>query len=117
MRLIRCVLASLVFAGAMLLAGASAVRADDACQRRIVKADHKLHEAVDKHGWKSSQAEHWRHELADARAYCWEHWPPLVMTKMVIAGTPSAIGMITITTTIATMTTTMITTTIDFPLS
>jgi hypothetical protein len=73
MRWIRCVLASLVFAGAMLLAGASAVRADNACQKRISKADHKLHEAVEKHGWKSPQAERRRHELADARAYCWEH--------------------------------------------
>ncbi|MGB8494895.1 MAG: hypothetical protein WCE53_10890 [Candidatus Acidiferrum sp.] len=74
MRWIRCVVASMAIAGAMLLAGASVVRADnDACQRRTIKADHKLHQAVDKHGWTSPQAEHWRHELSDARAYCWEH--------------------------------------------
>jgi len=63
----------MVFAGAMLLASARVVRADDSCQRRISEADHKLHEAIEKHGWRSSQAEHWRHELAEARSYCWEH--------------------------------------------
>jgi len=50
-----------------------AARADDDCQKRIIQADHKLHEAVEHHGWESSQADHWRHELAEARAYCWEH--------------------------------------------
>lgn len=72
MRWIRFTLTCLAFAAALLLAGATAVRADD-CQKRIIKADHKLHEAIDKHGWQSSQAEHWRHELAEARSYCWEH--------------------------------------------
>jgi hypothetical protein len=28
---------------------------------------------VEHHGWESRQAEHWRHELGEARAYCWEH--------------------------------------------
>ncbi len=72
MRWIRCLLTCMAFAAALLFAGASAVRADD-CQKRIIKADHKLHEAIDRHGWQSSQAEHWRHELAEARSYCWEH--------------------------------------------
>jgi len=72
MRRIRFVLTCLAFAGAFLLAGATVVRADD-CQKRIAKADHKLHQAIDKHGWQSSQAEHWRHELAEARSSCWEH--------------------------------------------
>ena len=43
----------------------------DACQRRIAKADHKLHEAVEHHGWDSRQADHWRHELHEARERCW----------------------------------------------
>ena len=73
MRWIRCVLTSMAFAAALLFAGTSVVRADDACQKRISKADHKLHEAIEHHGWRSSQAERWRHELAEARAYCWEH--------------------------------------------
>jgi hypothetical protein len=48
------------------------VRADEAeCQHRVVKADHRLHEAVEHHGWDSRQAEHARHELHEAREYCW----------------------------------------------
>ena len=34
------------------------LRAEDDCQKRITKADHKLHEAVEHHGWESPQAEH-----------------------------------------------------------
>lgn len=47
--------------------------ADDDCQKRIIHADHQLHKAIEKHGPASSQAEHWRHELAESRSYCWEH--------------------------------------------
>ena len=74
MTAIHSVLAGLALAAAIALAAAPAVRADDDCQKRIVKADHKLHEAVEKHGWQSSQAEHWRRELGEARSYCWEHF-------------------------------------------
>ncbi len=62
--------------GAMLAFGA-APRAfgrhydDDRCQRRIAKADHKLHEAIEHHGWYSRQADHARHELHEARERCW----------------------------------------------
>jgi hypothetical protein len=59
--------------GFMTLAGASGAAADDPCQRRIIHADRKLHEAAEHHGWESRQAEHWRHELREAREYCWEH--------------------------------------------
>jgi len=72
MRKLRFVFAPLFFAAALFFVGATVVRADD-CQRRIAKADHKLHEAVEHHGWESPQAERWRHELREARAYCWEH--------------------------------------------
>jgi hypothetical protein len=65
-------LLGLAFATALFLT-APAAQAGDDCQKRIAHADHKLHEAVEHHGWQSSQAEHWRHELAEARAYCWEH--------------------------------------------
>jgi hypothetical protein len=73
MRRIRFALACMAFAVAVLLGSATAVRADGGCQKRIIKADHKLHQAIDHHGWRSPQAEHWRHELAAARASCWEH--------------------------------------------
>jgi hypothetical protein len=72
MRNFRFVLAPALFAGALLFAGATAVRADD-CQKRTIRADHKLHEAAEHHGWDSPEAVHWRQELAAARAYCWEH--------------------------------------------
>ncbi len=38
---------------------------------RIAKADHKLHEAEEHHGWNSKQADHARHELHEARQRCW----------------------------------------------
>ena len=69
----RFVLAPVVFAGALLFACAAVLRADDDFQKRTMKADHNLHEAIAKHGPQSSEAEHWRSELAAARSYCWEH--------------------------------------------
>ncbi len=44
---------------------------DYRCQRRIAKADHKLHEAIEHHGGYSRQADHARHELREARERCW----------------------------------------------
>lgn len=73
MTFLRNALPSLAFVGVLFLAGTTVARANDNCQKRIAKADHKLHEAVEHHGWQSSQADHWRHELAEARAYCWDH--------------------------------------------
>jgi hypothetical protein len=72
MRNLRFVFAPALFAGALLFAGATTVRADD-CQKRTINAEHKLHEAAEHHGWDSPEANHWRQELAAARAYCWEH--------------------------------------------
>jgi len=59
--------------GLLTLAGAPRASAHDYydCQRRIRKADHRLHEAVEDHGWYSRQAEHARHELHEARERCW----------------------------------------------
>jgi hypothetical protein len=73
MKFLHAVVAPLALAGAFMLAGAGPVRADDDCQKRIAKADHRLHEAIEHHGYQSPEAEHWRHELAEARSYCWEH--------------------------------------------
>lgn len=58
---------------AMLFAGVAPVRADEDCQKRIIRADHKLHEAAEHHGWDSPEAAKYRFELAEARAWCWEH--------------------------------------------
>jgi hypothetical protein len=68
----KLLLASAALAGFLLFTGAPRVRADESeCQHRIVKADHKLHEAVEHHGWDSREAEHARHDLQGAREYCW----------------------------------------------
>jgi hypothetical protein len=69
----RCALASLVVAGTLMFTGAKTLRADDDCQKRIAHADHKLHEAAEHHGWDSPEAQRWRHELHEARRYCYEH--------------------------------------------
>jgi len=69
----RTALAAAALAGALMFTGAPVVRADDegSCQRRIAKADHRLHEAAERHGWQSRQAENARHQLREAREYCW----------------------------------------------
>jgi hypothetical protein len=58
-------------AGVLMFTAAPTMRADEHCERRIAKADHKLHEAIEHHGPGSEQAEHWRHELHEAREACW----------------------------------------------
>jgi len=63
----------LAVAASLLLAQAVVVRAEEECQKRTAKADHRLHEAIEQHGWQSPEAQHWRHELAEARAHCWDH--------------------------------------------
>jgi hypothetical protein len=58
--------------GFLLFTGAPRVKAGEAeCQHRTERADHELHEAIKHHGWDSKQAEHARHELSEAREYCW----------------------------------------------
>jgi hypothetical protein len=70
----RRALAAAILAGAFLFVGASSLRADEReCQERLRKADHRVHEAAEHHGWESKQAEHARHELREAREYCWTH--------------------------------------------
>ena len=68
----KMILGTGLLAGSLaLVLAAPGARADD-CRERIAKADHRLHEAREKHGGESKQAEHARHELAEARQYCWE---------------------------------------------
>ena len=68
----KVILGTGVLAGGLALFGATPNANADDCQERMVKADHKLHEAAEKHGRESKQAEHARKELAEARTYCWE---------------------------------------------
>lgn len=70
----RTAFAAAALAGALLFMNAPPLRADESgCQRRLAKADHQLHEAAKHHGWESKQAEHARHELREAREWCWTH--------------------------------------------
>jgi len=70
----RTTLSASALGTALFFAGAAPLRADDHdCQRRIAHIDHKLHEATEHHGWDSPQAAKYRHELAEARSWCWEH--------------------------------------------
>ena len=71
--LVRAVLAGASLLALLMFTSAPQVRADESeCQYRLSKADHKLHEAVEHHGWESKEAEHARHELHEAREYCWK---------------------------------------------
>jgi hypothetical protein len=58
-------------AAALLFSSAPRAAGDDGCHRRTERAEHKLHEAIEHHGPYSRQAEHWRHELREARERCW----------------------------------------------
>lgn len=63
-----------VVAGLLTLGLVPQLRADDDdCQRRIARADHRLHEAIEHHGPQSRQADHARHELHEAREHCWNN--------------------------------------------
>jgi len=69
----KAMLAAAVFVGMLAFTGAPHALADDdrGCQRRVIKADHKLHEAVEHHGWDSRQADRARRDLREARERCW----------------------------------------------
>jgi len=69
----RAMLAATVLVGMLAFAGTPRAYAydDDRCQRRIAKADHKLHEAAEHHGWNSRQADNARRQLHEARERCW----------------------------------------------
>lgn len=68
----RAAFAAAVLAGWLMFLGAPRLRADDDCQRRIAKADHKLDEAIEKHGARSEEAERRRKVLHEVREQCWK---------------------------------------------
>jgi len=69
----KAMLATALFAGMLAFTGTPRALAEDdhGCHRRIAKADHRLHEAVEHHGWESKQADRARHQLREAREHCW----------------------------------------------
>lgn len=71
----KTMLGAAALCGLLLLAGAPRATADgDDCQRRIARADHRLHEAAEHHGWNSRQADRARHELHEVRENCWSRY-------------------------------------------
>ena len=74
MKIVRTAVFSLVILATALLSGlVPRLQAEDLdeCQRRVAHADHELHEAIQKHGRHSRQANHERRELHNARERCW----------------------------------------------
>jgi hypothetical protein len=65
-------LATAALSGLLFFAGAPGAQAADRddCGRRIAKTEHRLHEAIEDHGYYSRQAKHQRHELREARQRC-----------------------------------------------
>ena len=74
MKTVRTSLLSLVVLAAVLLSAVvPRLQAEDLdeCQRRVAHAEHDLHEAIERHGHHSKQANHERRELHNARVRCW----------------------------------------------
>lgn len=66
--------ASLACALLFSCAPLATARDDNGCRRRLQQADHKLHEAIEHHGFNSPQANRWRNRLHEERERCWrEH--------------------------------------------
>ena len=66
-------LSAAVSAGLVMSLAVPRAHAESAekCQRRIQHAEHEFHEAIERHGRNSHQAEHERRELSEARERCW----------------------------------------------
>src|SRR5579863_7733892 len=70
---VKNLVAAVALSGCVILTAAPRVRADnDDCQRQVARADHRLHEAIEHHGYQSDQAEDARHHLREARERCWK---------------------------------------------
>lgn len=67
----KATLATAALGGLLLFAGAPSAKANDGSygDRRIDRAEWKLHEAIEHHGYYSRQADHWRHELREWREH------------------------------------------------
>src|SRR5260370_38029749 len=68
----RALLVSAALLVMLAFAGVPRASADeyDRCQRRIAKADHRLHEAIEHHGWDRRQADPYPPALQEATASC-----------------------------------------------
>lgn len=64
----KALLASATLSGFLLFAGAPGAKGNDLddCNRRAAYTDYRLHEAVERFGYYSPEAAHWRHERHEA---------------------------------------------------
>jgi hypothetical protein len=64
----KAALATATLGGFMLFAGTPSAKANgwDDCNRRAAYTDWRLHESIERFGYYSSQANHWRHERNEA---------------------------------------------------
>jgi hypothetical protein len=76
MRVMQAFLSMAALGGLLMSVSAPVARADDheKCQHRIEKAEHRLDDAVRKHGERSPDAERRRHELNEEREHCWSQY-------------------------------------------
>jgi hypothetical protein len=68
----KAALAAAALSGFLLFSGAPSAKANDwdNCDRRVDRAEWKLHEAIEHHGYYSRQAGHWR-ERREWREHEW----------------------------------------------
>ena len=68
----KAALATAALGGFLLFAGAQGAQARDRddCYRRVDYTEYKLRESVDRYGYYSRQANHWRHERHEAIERC-----------------------------------------------
>ena len=74
LRLTGAFLATVALGGLLVSASVPMARADDdhdKCRHRIEKAQHRLDDAVRKHGENSPEADRYRHALNEEREHCW----------------------------------------------
>jgi hypothetical protein len=66
-------LSGAVLTAALLLTAVPQLHAEDydRCQRRVIHAEHALHEAIERDGRHSARADHERRELHATRERCW----------------------------------------------
>ena len=64
----KAVLAAVALGGFLFFAGAPGAKANDwdDCNRRVANAEWRYHEAVERHGPYSRDAQHWYHERLEA---------------------------------------------------
>ncbi len=73
---VKSLLSGAVLTGALFFTAVPRLHAEsyEHCQRRIVHADHELHEAIERHGRHSVQADRKRQVLREVRERCWSEY-------------------------------------------